>query len=327
MADLEILALDTTVPQIRAPGAGDGYSAPRSITMASGANLTLSGGTANGVLYLNGSKVATSGSALTFDGTNLGIGTASPAAGFMLDVTGAARVGGVVSAGAAGTVTSSFVDGLRVASYDSVGYNPSVGNNLVVGGYRSSQWVGIDFYTSGTRKATLDSSGNLGIGTTSPVGRLSVSPPSISGTSGPTYQTGLNTSKYLFTQTANSGQSFRVANTTNVAGRVSGMFFCKLAGNRVVSNTATEHFYAVFSFRILILASGGTASIQGLTEIAQYGITISTALTFTDNGSGSWHFQIANPAGNTTDITLDMEMINGSTSTNAFTTNFTASIV
>ena len=34
-----------------------------------GGNLTLNGGTANGVLYLNGSKVATSGSALTFDGT------------------------------------------------------------------------------------------------------------------------------------------------------------------------------------------------------------------------------------------------------------------
>ena len=33
-------------------------------------NPTLSQGTANGVLYLNGSKVATSGSALTFDGTN-----------------------------------------------------------------------------------------------------------------------------------------------------------------------------------------------------------------------------------------------------------------
>ena len=32
-------------------------------------NVTLSSGTANGVLYLNGSKVATSGSALTFDGT------------------------------------------------------------------------------------------------------------------------------------------------------------------------------------------------------------------------------------------------------------------
>jgi hypothetical protein len=43
------------------------------------ANPTLSAGTANGVTYLNGSKVLTSGSALTFDGTNLGIGTSSPA--------------------------------------------------------------------------------------------------------------------------------------------------------------------------------------------------------------------------------------------------------
>jgi Chaperone of endosialidase len=34
-------------------------------------NLTLSGGTANGVLYLNGSKVATSGSALSYNGTTL----------------------------------------------------------------------------------------------------------------------------------------------------------------------------------------------------------------------------------------------------------------
>jgi hypothetical protein len=38
----------------------------------------VSAGTANGVVYLNGSKVATAGSALTFDGTNLATtGTAS----------------------------------------------------------------------------------------------------------------------------------------------------------------------------------------------------------------------------------------------------------
>jgi hypothetical protein len=42
-------------------------------------NLTLSGGTANGVLYLNGSKVATSGTALVFDGNNLAVGTNSTA--------------------------------------------------------------------------------------------------------------------------------------------------------------------------------------------------------------------------------------------------------
>ena len=45
---------------------------------------TFTGGTANGVLYLNGSKAVTSGSALVFDGTNVGVGTASPA--YLIDV-------------------------------------------------------------------------------------------------------------------------------------------------------------------------------------------------------------------------------------------------
>ena len=39
---------------------------------------TYSGGTANGVAYLNGPKVLTTGTALVFDGTNLGVGTSSP---------------------------------------------------------------------------------------------------------------------------------------------------------------------------------------------------------------------------------------------------------
>ena len=44
-----------------------------------GGNPTLSGGTANGVTYLNGSKVLTSGSALTFDGANIIVNATTPA--------------------------------------------------------------------------------------------------------------------------------------------------------------------------------------------------------------------------------------------------------
>jgi hypothetical protein len=47
--------------------------------------LTISGGTANGVAYLNGSKAVTSGSALTYNGTGLGVGISS--AGYLLDVS------------------------------------------------------------------------------------------------------------------------------------------------------------------------------------------------------------------------------------------------
>jgi hypothetical protein len=56
-------------------------SAPaNSLVLDSSGNLTLNGGTANGVLFLNGSKVATSGSALTFDGTTNKLGFQNAAA-------------------------------------------------------------------------------------------------------------------------------------------------------------------------------------------------------------------------------------------------------
>jgi hypothetical protein len=62
MAAFEVIALDTATPQLRAPGAADTYTFPRAVEMPLG--------TANGVLYLNGSKVVTSGSGLQFDGVN-----------------------------------------------------------------------------------------------------------------------------------------------------------------------------------------------------------------------------------------------------------------
>jgi len=43
-------------------------------TLTTSSTVTFNGGTANGVAYLNGSKVVTSGSALVFDGTNFGLG-------------------------------------------------------------------------------------------------------------------------------------------------------------------------------------------------------------------------------------------------------------
>ena len=58
---------------------------------------TMNDGTANGVAYLNGSKVLTTGSALTFDGTNLGIGTSSPTNA--LSVTGNANITGNTTLG------------------------------------------------------------------------------------------------------------------------------------------------------------------------------------------------------------------------------------
>ncbi len=66
--------------------------------------LTLSGGTANTLVYLNASKALTTLSTLSFNGTNLGINNASPVA--TLDIIGALRLTGA---------TTGYV-GLQVAS-------------------------------------------------------------------------------------------------------------------------------------------------------------------------------------------------------------------
>jgi hypothetical protein len=142
-------------------------------------NLTLSGGTANGVLYLNGSKVATSGTALVFDGTNLGIGTTSPTQ--KLDVNGGAAVTGTTPLFLQRAVIPSF-DGQGAPALDWQFY--STGTTYTVGariqGLADDAWsstsapTSLRFYTapsgstSVSERMRISNAGNVGIGTASP---------------------------------------------------------------------------------------------------------------------------------------------------------------
>ena len=141
-------------------------------------NVTLTGGTANGVAYLNGSKVLTTGSGLVFDGTNLGLGVTPNAY-----QSGARAFQN--SAGALYTVNNLQ----QRLSFNA--YRASDGNDKYIATgfateYRQGEGSGIHSWhiaasgTAGnaitfTQAMTLDASGNLGIGTTSPSYRLDVS--------------------------------------------------------------------------------------------------------------------------------------------------------
>jgi hypothetical protein len=101
-------------------------------------SLTLSYGTANGVAYLNGSKVLTTGSAMTFDGTNF--------------QTGRIRFSDNTLSGFGGVeITSLSGVGMGLASLNYVFYNAAANSEYM----------------------RLTSTG-LGIGTSSPVGRLTI---------------------------------------------------------------------------------------------------------------------------------------------------------
>ena len=116
-------------------------------------SLTLNQGTANGVAYLNGSKVVTSGSALTFDGTNLGIGATSPAR--PLDVRGS--LGMQVNEDSVGTKVISIRSNFAGAG---PAINVTTNDPLL-------------FLTNNTEQMRLTSTG-LGIGTSSPAYKLDV---------------------------------------------------------------------------------------------------------------------------------------------------------
>jgi hypothetical protein len=145
-----------------------------------GGSLTLTSGTANGVTYLNGSKVLTSGSALTFDGTNF-------------SATGTTTVNSANSTQVSLVVKGETGNGIRqnfIGQTSSGQYNWQIGASITAAGdftiIPSTAVDGTTFSTAAyaitgtgtsiwsvaaSEQMRLTSTG-LGIGTSSPVMRI-----------------------------------------------------------------------------------------------------------------------------------------------------------
>ena len=183
---------------VTGPTGATGANGPSTITVGT---TTIASGTSGYVLYQNGTVVGESAN-LFWDNTNtrLGIGTAGP--GYTLDVAGSARIngtlinyiasGGVESnvqcTGTAGTLSDYALQRISVSGahagnithlvYGSgiASTSSSMPTSYTIGTTVSAPLI---FQTNTTNAIYIDTSQNVGVGTNSPVYRLSAFPSAV----------------------------------------------------------------------------------------------------------------------------------------------------
>ena len=233
-------------------------------SMTLGGNPTLSAGTANGVTYLNGSKVLTSGGALVFNGTNLGVGLTpnsiwSSAKAIQINsgmTLMADSLNAYISKNNYFNGTNWIYSTTGAASY----YAQDTGTH---------QWHTAASGTAGntisfTQAMTLDASGNLGIGTTSPTAiGASYGTIDIRGTNGG----GIN----VGTTSTNTGSIYGNASGITIqANGATGLFFYSNSTERLRITSAGAWGLSGSNYGTSgqVLTSGGSAAAPTWTTVS-----------------------------------------------------------
>jgi hypothetical protein len=188
-------------------------------TLTTSSTVTHNGGTANGVTYLNGSKVLTSGSALTFDGAtlfnsgNIGLSGAGTGSRYVALLNETNTYAGSLNLQAGGG-SAAFGGGVTMYGHAHATYPGAVWL-----GYSSGTSTGIIFGSGGngvlSEAMRLNNTG-LGIGTSSPAYKLHVygTDPAIG------IQANAGTSDAWTMQAVGSDNRWRLVNNTSGVGEV-----------------------------------------------------------------------------------------------------------
>jgi hypothetical protein len=260
--------------------------------------ITLNGGTANGVTYLNGSKVLTSGTALVFDGTNLGVAV-TPSVWGLGKAIEVGNVGNAIWGASAGNMLVAanmyYSGGYKYAATGAASqYQQNAG---------AHQWFNAPSGTAGnaitfTQAMTLDASGNLDLGTTTSYGgRLTLIP-----SANPT--TASDTANQLAIGEASKNSAYKMlvgyinigggyaSSIQSIAGATGASLLLNADGGNVGIGTSSPSVYGK-----LAVFSGSTASIayfdttaataySGGSFFSGANINIRTGANATGNGSG-----------------------------------------
>lgn len=203
---------------------------------------------------------------------NVLIGTTTDA-GFRLDVNGTARVQGQLTttgrvaingttliANAAMQVngtnqfvnyntsfsSGSFYTYQAFGAWEAVGSDAATGTILAFGGYRSSQWTGITFHSSGSERMRIPTSGNVLINTTTDAGfRLDVN------------GTAIIRGDFNVGGSAQSGYQFRLTNSAYIGGQL------RVDGNTTINATVTVVGVTVLTGGRTVVRDGNSLLVGG----------------------------------------------------------------